>query len=156
MWRCDWVLEDQLKPAAANRYRRRKGYNVELFAALCTFPSLIPPMSSCNPSCFLNLPWALLDRPISSTLRLVESPSGMPKATRVQPISLRPGSKRGPLLAQGAAKAASDSPEGGLSGSEGGCKLGHSGWRETDSYLVRSRASCHSQQHSAFVLLEQL
>lgn len=50
--------------------------------------------------------------PISSTLRPVESPSGMLRASRVQPISLRPGLKGGPCLAKGAAKAANESPEG--------------------------------------------
>lgn len=39
--------------------------------------------------------------PISRTLRPVESPSGMPKASSVQPISSRPGLKGGPCLAKG-------------------------------------------------------
>lgn len=93
----------------------------------------------------------LTARPISSTLRPVESPSGMPKASGVQPISWRPGLKGGPCLAQGAAEAANESPEGSSSGSEGGCQRGQSGRGQTDSYLVRGRAPCHSQQHSAFV-----
>ncbi|CAB1441997.1 unnamed protein product [Pleuronectes platessa] len=46
----------------------------------------------------------------------------MPKASEVQPISSSPGLKEGPSLAQGAAKAANESPEGSLSGSDGGCQ----------------------------------
>ncbi len=80
---------------------------------------------------------ALTAWPISSTLRPVESPSGMPKASGVQPISQRPGLKGGPCLAQGTGKAANESPEGSSSGSEGGCQRGQSGRGQTDSYLVR-------------------
>lgn len=80
---------------------------------------------------------ALTAWPISCTPRPVESPSGMPKASEVQPISSRPGLKGGPCLAQGAAKAANESPEGSLRGSEGGCQRGQSGRGQTDSYLVR-------------------
>ena len=94
--------------------------------------------------------------PISCTLRPVESPPGMPKASEVQPISSSPGLKEEPRLAQGAAKAANESPEGSLSGSDGGCQRGQCGRGQTDSYLVRGWALCHSQQHSGFVLLGRL
>ncbi len=80
----------------------------------------------------------------------------MPKASRVQPISQRPGLKVGPCLAKGAAKAANESPEGSSGGSKGGCQRGQSGRGQTDSYLVRGRALCHSRRHSAFVPADRL